>query len=175
MPARQKWHTRYGVFGIIQARADRRGTPLSVPDDPTVFDPIRCARMGFFCFLGREEGRGPAAASARTPQQDRPMLNRIERWMDEEEVPDDYWIVSSEVGNFAVSAAEAGSVISALSASDAKSWVQFEDLFGACRRLRAKRIDGVWESTAEQRRRERRFTSERRSEAKRDQRPWDEE
>lgn len=95
--------------------------------------------------------------------------------MDEEEVPTDYWIVSSEVGDFAVSAAEAGSVISALSETNAKPWVQFEDLFGARRRLRAKRIDAVWESTAEQRRKERRFNSERRAEAKRDERPWEEE
>ena len=93
----------------------------------------------------------------------------------EEEVPADYWIVSSEVGNFAVSADEAGSVLSALGASDAKAWVQFEDLFGSRYRLRAKRIDAVWESTAEQRQKERRFTSERRSEAKRDRRPWEEE
>ena len=131
--------------------------------------------MGFLVYGRAKRAVDRPRLATRARHKDKTMVNRIERWMNEEEVPANYWIVSSEVGNFAVSADEADRLLGVLNASDARAWVHFQDLFGSRYRLRAQRIDAVWESTAEQRQRERRFTRERRSEAKRDRRPWEEE
>ena len=103
------------------------------------------------------------------------MVNRIEKWLRERDVPGNYWIVCTEVGNFAVTRTQAERVMDMLEDGDKGRWVAFTDLFGSRHRIRGKRIDGVWESTVEQRLRERRFRDERRKEREDDCNPWDEE
>jgi hypothetical protein len=129
--------------------------------------------MGFFV-LGEFRVVGSTSIPGERQTPAKTMVNRINTWTDDEEVPTSYWIVSSEVGNIAVSTDEAVRVLNTLNPTDEHAWVEFRDLFGAQYRLRTKRIDAVWESTEATRRKERRFTNERRSEAKRD-RQWDDE
>lgn len=103
------------------------------------------------------------------------MVNRLNGWLHGEDVPSNYWIVSSEVGNIAVSGAEAERVLESLGGPDAQRWITFRDLFGSRHRIRSNGIDAVWESTPEQRRRRRRFDKQRRAEADNDCNPWEEE
>ena len=103
------------------------------------------------------------------------MMNRVKRWLEEEDLPADYWIVCSEVGNIVVSREVAAEVGRSLEAPASPVWMAFQDLFGSEYRIRMDRIEAVWECTAEQRRKNRRFWNERRRESDSERRPWDDE
>jgi hypothetical protein len=105
-------------------------------------------------------------------------INRVRELLgeSEEELPaGDYFVVFGDCGWYSVSAEVAQAIERELARWLRKRWVEFIDLSGARVRLRTTTIDGLFESTGEQRARERAFRRARRREDKADRRPWEED
>lgn len=90
-------------------------------------------------------------------------------------VPADYFVVGgAAVYEWYVSREMAQGVLASLDLVPAPQWLVFVDLTGACIRVRSRRIDYVYQRSAEQRTMERAFRRARRHEEK-SERDWDEE
>ena len=85
----------------------------------------------------------------------------------------DYFIVSGESFTWYVSATMAKAIEARLDAKPRARWVTFVDLVGSRVRLRARRIEYICQSTAEQRAAERAFFRSLKRERKGD-RSWEE-
>lgn len=107
------------------------------------------------------------------------MINRLQDYFGEEpeERPPDeeFYIVGGEAGYFYVSRETAERIARALERRRPPRWIVFQDLSGSEVRVRPGKLDAVYESTAEQRARERAFNRARKLEEKRDRRLWEDD
>jgi len=88
---------------------------------------------------------------------------------------EDYFIVAGEGGCFFVARETARDIVRILALRRQPRWIIFRDLAGSEIRVQPRRLIGVYESTAEQRARERAFMRARLLEAQRDDRAWEED
>lgn len=106
-------------------------------------------------------------------------MNRLKQYLANDEEPlmpeGDYWVVETDSAYWIVSRDTARAIERALDRLWRPRWIVFQDLTGGSRRLRAKSIECVFESTAEQRAFRRAFDRERQREEKADRRPWEED
>ncbi|MGD8868327.1 MAG: hypothetical protein PVI01_11870 [Gemmatimonadales bacterium] len=107
------------------------------------------------------------------------VINRLKDYFGpepEERPPDqEYYIVGGVAGYFYVTRETARSIARQLERRRPPRWIVFRDLTGSEVRVRPCKLDAVYESTAEQRARERAFIRARKMEAEGDQRPWEED
>lgn len=107
------------------------------------------------------------------------VINRLQDYFGPEplgRLPDeDYYIVGGETGYFYVTRQTALRIARQLARRWPPRWITFRDLSGSEIRVRPRKLDGVYESTAEQRARDRAFIRARRLEARQDCRPWEED
>lgn len=107
------------------------------------------------------------------------VINRLKDYFgpEPEERPpcEEYYIVGGEAGYFYVTRETALGIARLLERRRPPLWIVFRDLTGSEVRVRQCKLDAVYESTAEQRARERAFIRARKMEAQGDQRPWDDE
>ncbi|HEX2090955.1 MAG TPA: hypothetical protein VHG28_01080 [Longimicrobiaceae bacterium] len=103
-------------------------------------------------------------------------MNRIMAFLAEPEERrpgDDYFTVAGYFGVFYVSAETARAVERSLDRVWTGRWLVFRDLSGSRIRVLRKLVYGVYESTAEQRRKDREFFRALQSETETDPRPWE--
>lgn len=107
------------------------------------------------------------------------VINRLKDYFGEEpeERPpaEEYYIVVSDVGYFFVTRETAQRIAQELARRRPPRWITFEDIVGSEIRVRPSKLDAVFESTAEQRARERAFNRARKQEEQRDRRLWEDE
>jgi len=104
-------------------------------------------------------------------------MNRILAYLREPEEnrpQGDYFVVAGLFGTFYVTAETARAVERALDRVLAGRWLVFRDLSGSRLRVLRAQVTGVYESTAEQRRRDRAFYRALHAESEIDPRPWEE-
>jgi hypothetical protein len=87
----------------------------------------------------------------------------------------DFYVVVSQYNTFYVSAAMAAHVGGALGRRWVPRWVKFVDLAGSRVWLRTSAVDAVYESTTEQRGRDRVFHRARREEDRADRPAWEDD
>ena len=107
-------------------------------------------------------------------------MNRLKLYLSEDDeeprMPDgDYWVVETDSAYWIVSRDTARAIERTLDRLWRPHWIVFQDLTGGSRRLRARSVECVFESTAEQRAFRRAFDRERTREEKADRRPWEED
>ncbi len=90
------------------------------------------------------------------------------------ELPVDYFLVVTQIEWWHVSRDMAQAIEASLSESPVPVWVMFVDLTGARVRVRARRIECIYQCTAEQRALARAFDRARRAERKAEK-DWDED
>jgi len=104
-------------------------------------------------------------------------MNRIRAYLEEpeERVPGgDYFVVSGACGTFYVTAETARAVERALDRVWGRRWLVFRDLAGSRIRVLRRQVQGVYESTVVQRRKDRAFYRALQEESETDSRPWEE-
>jgi hypothetical protein len=106
-------------------------------------------------------------------------MNRIQAYLREPEERrpgGDYFVVSGLFGTFYVTADTARAVERSLDRVLAPRWLVFRDLSGSRIRVLRRQVQGVYESTAAQRRTDREFyrSLAEESESDADTRPWEE-
>lgn len=107
------------------------------------------------------------------------VINRLKDYfIDEpEERPpeEEFYIVAGEAGYFFVASDTAQRIARELAQRRPPRWIVFRDLAGSEIRVRPSKLDVVYESTAEQRARERAFNRARKQEEQRDRRLWEDD
>lgn len=103
-------------------------------------------------------------------------MNRIMAYLaqpEERRPRGDYYVVAGFSGSFYVSAQVAGAVERALDRVWGGRWLVFRDLSGSRIRILRRQVFGVFESTAEQRAKDRAFFRSLDRESEADRRPWE--
>jgi len=102
-------------------------------------------------------------------------MNRVSEYFEEppEQEYGDFFVVAGENFWGAVTREEVARIEAQLDQRKAPKWLVFHDRSGSRYRVRTRLIRSIIESTAEQRKSDRRYEKAREREEKEDRRPWD--
>ena len=105
-------------------------------------------------------------------------MNRLKEYLEDgapEPPAGEYFVITGDCGSYYVSRETATRVARDLDRLWVPRWLSFTDIVGSRIRVLSRRVDAIFESTAEQRTAERSFHRARKLEEKADRRPWEDD